>query len=383
VGDPRWPRSDFRRVFNGVIANIDSKRRDRLNIKIRDKLQRLNTPVTDVKLGGTSTNKDTLLPVCFGEVHNVEPLLVDPSNHIYQVHQGAIEGVIEVRDNGVPITVTPALSTGKFTLTQTPVGVITASVQGDKPSAYTNTVADIIQRLATGFGQASQRLTLADIDTANFAAFKTACPQPVGIYAGDRENVLAMCQELAASVGAQLSVSRDGLLRLLRMSFPGTGSGFIITPADMLAEEIAVSNVSDVISAVKLGFCKNYTVQSSLSSGILEEHKELFSEDYLTATSSSPTVAANYKLDVDPVQQNTLLLRRTDADAEALRQLNIKSVPRITYRFTGFSRCLTLDIGQDVTLVHPRFGLSAGKSGVVSSLTPDWVNNKVVIEVTV
>lgn len=130
IGDVRWPRADFRLVFDGIVANIDTKNRGRINLKISDKLQRLNTPITDNKLGGTTENADRLIPLCFGECHNVEPLLVDPVINEFRVHDGPIEGIIEVRDNGVPVAFTPFLSTGKFRLAAQPSGQITASVQG-------------------------------------------------------------------------------------------------------------------------------------------------------------------------------------------------------------------------------------------------------------
>jgi hypothetical protein len=77
IGDVRWPRSDFRLVFDGIVAQFDTKARNRFNLKVSDKMQRLNTPVTENKLGGTTTNADKLLPLCFGECHNIEPLLTN------------------------------------------------------------------------------------------------------------------------------------------------------------------------------------------------------------------------------------------------------------------------------------------------------------------
>jgi hypothetical protein len=130
IGDVRWNRTQFRQIFDGIVAGMDTKNRGRINLKISDKLQRLNGPITETKLGGTTANADRLLPLCFGECHNVEPLLINPSVNEYQVHDGAIEQIIEVRDNGVPVAFTPFLSTGKFRLAKQPSGQITASVQG-------------------------------------------------------------------------------------------------------------------------------------------------------------------------------------------------------------------------------------------------------------
>jgi hypothetical protein len=91
IGDVSWVRADFRLIFTGIVDNINSRAANRLNISLRDKLQRLNTPVSETLLGGTTPNKDRLIPLCFGEVHNVEPLLVDPATLKYKVHGSAIE----------------------------------------------------------------------------------------------------------------------------------------------------------------------------------------------------------------------------------------------------------------------------------------------------
>lgn len=134
IGDRTWVRDDFWLIFDGVVTGVDTRKRETLNLKLGDKLQRLNYPMTEAKLGGATSNADKLVPLCFGECHNVEPLLADPATHEYIVHNGTIEDIIEVRDNGVPVTVTEIPATGRFRLSSSPAGQITASVQGAVPS---------------------------------------------------------------------------------------------------------------------------------------------------------------------------------------------------------------------------------------------------------
>lgn len=382
-GDVRWPRSDFRLVFNGVVADIDSKSRTRLNIKLRDMLQRLNTPVIETKLGGTTQSKDRLLPTVFGEVHNMEPLLEDPALHTYRVHSRAINRIIEVRDNGAPVIVTADTLVGKFTLSGNPAGRITASVQGDMYPTWNLTIASIIKTLVTHFGKESTRLALSDIDTTNFDWFDAAYPQPVGIATKDRENVLEACQRLAKSMGAQLTASRTGLLQLMRLQFPGYGTPVEIGPRDMLAQNISISGRSTVEASVKLAYCKNWTLQQGLETGILEEHKNRFGTEWDTKTVRYSAIASAYRIDAEATQRETMLLRLREAEPEAWRLLDIVSVPRMTYRFEGLAHLLTLARGQAVNLTHHRFGLNAGKPGVVVSLTPDWIAGRVTVEVMV
>ena len=102
-GDPSWDSADitaihsnFKLIFDGVIGNIDSKSRETINIVVLDKLQRLNTPVTEFAIGtfgtwgtGVQTNQANILPIVFGEVFNIAPVLLDPSLLQYIVCSGA------------------------------------------------------------------------------------------------------------------------------------------------------------------------------------------------------------------------------------------------------------------------------------------------------
>lgn len=383
IGDVSWVRADFRLIFTGIVDNINSRAANRLNISLRDKLQRLNTPVSETLLGGTTPNKDRLIPLCFGEVHNVEPLLVDPATLKYKVHGSAIERLIEVRDNGVPVSVNESLVDGTFTLVAQQAGTITCSVQGDKPTTYSNRIADTITRLVTGYGKVSDRLTTADIDTAQFAEFNTAHPQPVGVYLNDRSNVIEVCQQLASSVGAQISMSREGLLRLLKITLPATGTPLVVTPSDYVAKSLEIKERVDVKAAIKVGYCKNYTTQTGLNTGLPASHKDLFMQEYLSVTAKNQSVADTYKLNTEPVQTDTLLLTESDATAEANRLLTLWQQPRTVYKFVGYSHLLTVPLGQALTLVSPRFGLSEGKTGIVVGIQSDWVSRRVTIEVLI
>ena len=538
-------RSSFTLVFDGVIDDIGSASRDRLNIKIRDKLQRLNCPVSDVKLGGTTANADSVIPLVFGEVCNITPLLINPATLQYQVHNGPIELIIEVRDNGVPIAgFTPNLAAGTFTLSASPAGVITCSVQGDKPSGvYNNTISTIVQRLALGYGKAATQFVSGDLDLTALALFDSLHVQPVGTYLSGRENVINVMQDLAASVGAAVTITRAGKLSLLYIAFPaftapvstneltntstftgwtfnnltvsgtpalltntvtnaehrmyyttGTstaktaiielkantanfaclsegnslggnycvfdlvngvvsssvgsvnasiiylGDGWWRCQADMSAGSygvlfalnigetaaqavpttpyvgtlkslyarnayygltVAASGLTSlsatdmvessfhivsripVKSASKIGYCKNWTVQTNLQTGIPVDSKNYLSTEYLTTTKSNATVATNYKLDAEPIERDTDLIASLDAIQEASRDLTIYSTPRTIYGFEGFSQCLSLVLGQSVTLVHPRFGLSAGKTGIVTKLQPDWISFRCQVEVMI
>jgi hypothetical protein len=380
IGDVRWGRADFRMIFNGIVADIAPRGRQALALKLRDKLQRLNTAISEVKLGGTTEQRDALLPIALGQVFNVTPLLTNAAILKYQVHAGAIDSIIEVRDNGAPVAFTRDLAAGTFQLQSAPAGVVTASVRGAAAGGHVDTAAQLVKRLVTTYGKASDRFTDADLDLANIAAFDAAHQQQLGVYSTARQNVLAACQMLLSSVGAQLVMSRLGLARLIKVALPGAGTPAVIRPEHMVDGTLQPTARTDVVGAVKLGFAKNWAVQDAGTLANLSEvHKPLHAEEWLTTTKTDQATLATYRLNAEPVQVDTMLLTRADADAEAQRRLDLWKVPRTTYEFEGVPELLSLELGQAVTVYSPRFGMDAGVTGIVISLAPDWETGRVTV----
>lgn len=390
IGDIRWDKADFRIIYDGIILGITGRGRSTLNLNMGDKLQRLNTPITEVTLGGSTANKDSILPLIFGEVHNISPLSTDPTQLEYMVANGLIERIIEVRDNGVVVPTTNTLGTGKFKLNATPRGTITCSIQGLKDTTsgntYYNTIADIIKFIVIQYGKASTKFTLSDIDVANFFQFTSDNPQAVGIYINDRANVLSVCQELAESVGAQLTMSSTGLLRLIKFispTDPSFTSTFDILESDIELNSLQISNVSDVSAAVKLNYCKNWTVQEELETGIPVEHKNMYALEWYNALSVDSTTITKYKLDQEPQAEDTLLLTQSDAANESSRRLELRKTQRLFYRFTGLPKLLQLQLGQQITIYNRRFGMSSGKPAIITRRDPDWKTGKVEMEIMI
>ncbi|MBY0473725.1 MAG: hypothetical protein K2Q13_01540 [Nitrosomonas sp.] len=371
VGDVRWLRSDFVTIFSGTIEDIDSRSAQTLNIKVRDKLQRLNTPITETKLGGSTPNKNEIIPLCFGECFNVSPLLSNPATLEFQTHQSAIEENLEVRVNGVPVGLVNDIAHGKFTLPVQPFGKVTLSVQGDKPASWNTTVSSIIQRIVQNYGGAN-KFTSGDLDSAQLSAFDSAHPQPVGIYISARENTLGICNQLASSVGAQLVMSRLGKLQLLKLELPAPGTPFDIGPDDIFENTIRISRKLPVKAAFKVNYNKNWTIQPELLTGIPESHKKIYATEYASVTVEDATVKSNYALDSEPIPIDTLLLTASDSINEGNRSLNLYKTPRFVITFVGKPRLVELFLGRAVTLTYPRFGLDSGKDGQVIGLSIDW-----------
>lgn len=385
LGDLAWPRAEFRLIFDGVVDDIASRGRNVLNLVLRDKLQRLNGPVTEdmitVTVNGTSTEYVT--PLTFGECHNIEPLLLSAAQLQYQFHGGPIESIIEVRDNGVPVAYADN-GQGKFTLLAQPAGQVTASVQGDKTGGtWRVTVAPLIRHLVTAYGRPDDRFTDADIDLANFDEFDDQNYQAVGLHLPERDNVIDVVNRLAQSVGAAAYMGRQGRLRLVLLALPPATSPTVVTHADMEQGTLELADRLPVSASVKIGYCRNWTVQNNLQTGIPQEHKDLFKAEWLYATQADADVASQYRLHQQPAEEGTLLLRREDALVQAQRRLYLRKTPRLVVRFTGYAPLMQLQLGDALHITHWRFGLAQGKAGLVVGLAVDWLKSRVTVEVLI
>lgn len=384
IGDPTWPRSDYTIIFSGLILDIASRDRSRINLVLVDKLEKLNNPVSEAVLTNATLDSDQLIPITFGECFNVTPLVSSSSLLQYQVHTGSIENIIEVRDNGAPVSFTKNLTQGKFTLNQTPFGQITCSVQGAKDgSLYYNTIPNIIKLIVKSYGPVATRLTDSDIDLVNFASFNTLYPSPVGVYCTSRENILDICNQLAGSIGAQVTFTATGLLKLVRLDMSGTGIQHTILPEDIEAQSLSISEKVPIKGTTKLGYCKNWTVQTSgLAGGVPPSSVNLFNTEYLFNSTTNTTTTDDYDLSTEPEAEPTLLITAAGAATESQRRNSLFSQKRVIYTMVTYSHFLFVELGDNITLTNSRFGLSS-TSGIAVSINRDWITGRVTLGVLV
>lgn len=490
LGDPSWSKSDFKVLFRGTVTDLVATERNTLNIIIADKLELLNVALTETTvLQEFKNNVLDLVPVTFGEVFNVAPLIHQTTstytsstgtigsisgtgpwtatitnmtstsglsigqriiatvgtgrlyngngtatiteinsstsinfsvavaagvtspvagtvtniipvggNTYYLVHNGPIEDIIEVRDMGVPLPAsayTKDLANGRFLLNQSTFGQVTCSVQGDKPSnTYTNKIGEIIKNIVKNHGPADNRFTDSDIDLTNFSNFDTVggagYQRPVGYYSTSKETLLDVCNKLANSVRAKLIISVGplendsdvGKLRLVQLN-SATSSNVNVTASDIEEFSLQIADKPPVRSTTKLGYCKNWTVQSSgLAEGLPAKTKEDFASEWYYSTTTNSTVKTNFKVSSEPAAEETFLISKAGADAESSLRNSLWSTTRYIYTMVGYPHLFDLQIGDFVKLTNRRFNLNE-TLGVVVTSSRDWVSGRIELGVLV
>lgn len=377
LGDVRWARSNFRMILNGMASGIARKDKFTLAIKLRDQLQRLETPISDRTFGGTSLMAGTLYPSCFGECFNITPVY-DASTDRYYVHFGPVEWIFEIRVNGLPVDATVENATGSFQLNVglPPSGVVTCSVQGDKfGGIYRNTVAALVRRIATGYGKDDGRYTDDDLDLSNLDTFETSHPQKIGLYITDNTTVKSAIDQLAGSLGAQAIPSRLGKLRLIQIGISGA-STFDIRVQHMKGGTLEPVTSMPPVAAVKLGYDRDWTVQDTKDSAIPPEHKQFFADEYIFATAENDDIVDDYRMSPTVTAKNTLLKIKAEAEAEAQRLADLNGRQRQIFKFDGTPEMLQLVLGQQVTIYHHENSMAAGVRAQIIMLAPDWKNSR-------
>ncbi len=378
LGAVGWSKADFRLILSGVVDDIIARSADQLTLRIRDRQHLLNGPLQTTLIGGSTANADKPVPVCYGECYNVEPLLIDAATRQYQVHDGQIDAITAVYDNGVSVAYTANLAAGTFTLSGAATGRITADVRGSKTAgAYINTVGDIISRLLQERGG----MTAADIDAASLSAFNGLCPQVVGLYAGQRRNLLDVLDDLIRSVGGYYSFGRDGKLRLGRLDTPAGVPVLSLTDDDVVEGRFSCRSRMLPVVVYRLGYKRNWSpLADGGSASVATARREELKTEYLTAKALNSGLSPMFVQPLEPDQQPSLLVSAAAAGAEATRRAALHGQIRYRYELECTTAPQQLELGQVVSLQHPRFGFSAGQLAVIVGITERPTDNLITLE---
>ena len=144
-----YPLADAITLAVGRVNRVGGDSDDRRTIEIVDQTKTIAAaPITVTPSVG---------PLTYGECYHITPVLTDPGTLKYAVHDGAVQSIDAVYDDGVPVTFTATASAGTFTLALAPVGKVTADVKGAKPTisgtpTYVTSTQAIMEQLISRAG---------------------------------------------------------------------------------------------------------------------------------------------------------------------------------------------------------------------------------------
>ena len=247
IGDA-WP---WTTVFTGIVDTFTNDA-ERLSLRLKVNTTPFGVPALTATYAGTGGKeggadlKFKVKPWCFGAASNVQPVLIDVTNSVYQVSAyGPINGVTACYERGasfgasygnyttyanlVAASIPPGrwatcLAEGMIRLGAPETGLITADVEGDKPSTFLRKTGEIIDRICTNAGIAS-----GSIDSTSLNGLDTALTTLltgdgyINLYLTEQTTVMEIAQRLARPCNAAAGVHpRTGKLYVCRTAAIGT-----------------------------------------------------------------------------------------------------------------------------------------------------------------
>lgn len=369
--------SDHFVYFQGVTKSIGMDE-DEVTIVVVDRKDKLEEPFPPNKF----TTGDAIgrpIPVLFGQVYNISPVLIDASTNTYKIHDGAITAIDTVYIDGVATgSYTADLPNGQLSFSTAPGGIVTCDARRNVTlGLYTNGPGAIIYELATTY---AGFVHLTDISSINFSS-ATVNPYTVGGWYPSEIKVIDAVNEFLDSCGAVLT-GASGLLDMEIVTFPTSD------PSTLLVDPITDDEIIDIEllpsapppSTIVLNYKKNYRKMTENELGASPANREFMVKDSETITDStglSTAYPSAQELIVD-----TLITNSTDATTEAARLADtFYSSERRVYRIRMKTNPLYIDIGSAVLVESSRFGLQDGEPMLVLSLLEDLAVNEVVLEV--
>mgnify|MGYP003651113304 FL=1 len=377
IGDPTWARDDFRQIASLVTESFEVVNNNKMRLRVRDKREKLNINTqNNYYTSGEAFGKP--IPLTVGQVFNLTPVLINASTHQYQVHDGQINAISQVRDSGVSVSFTANLSAGTFVLSSQPSGVITCDVQGAKPSGtYLTKTADIVEYLSK-----REALVTADIDAASIASFNTTVPYTVGFYIASRQNLISVIDKLMNSVGAYWLFNRAGKMVLWQLNNLTNSPSADFDADDVLDNTFKFVSSNLPYARAAIGYQKNFTRQTNLAGSVNEANRNLYQGDNLISTADNSSIITAHPLAVKPEPLDTLITTLTNANTESARVLALNNAVRFVYEATFSTGPFEIKLGDEISVIYPRFGFENGKNVIVVGLDEQPSSNKIKVRFT-
>ncbi len=379
--DPSY--TNLSNVFSGVSNGLWRRNQNTVEIDIRDASYQGESPLQRSLYGGTggydgsADIKDRPLPFCRGgtnsfPIKNVSPILIDPTNRIWQYNDGP-GTIVALYERGAEVFINAGDTTnlysgsvasgsyrtdnsrGLFQLGATAQGVITADVTGSFPTAgLQSTGANIARYILTE----TVGIDSGFIDTGSFIGLNADRPYISGVYITDPVDAMSVVDDLLRGLNAWLSPSRSGFLQAVLLRAPNDlaiSASYNTNQIINCTARTLPATLTPPPYRMRVGHTRRYTTQTDNWAGATtESQKQFLAEPYSYATWLSTMNLGSYRSLNDPPIIETFLLDEDDAQSLVDDLGNIFGVRRGLYDIELPSYLMTQhEVGEAITFQYP------------------------------
>lgn len=361
--------------------------RDTLSLQVDDYGFLFDRPVQTNSYAGTGglegadEIKGRPKPLLFGVERQLEPVQVDGPNHVYQIHDGAMEAVVSAFDGRSALTfdadvadittATPAagqyatsLATGYIKLGEAPEKVLTVAAKGHNSSAYgyVEDIAGLSKLLAVTFAGLSDP---GELDGVAFASLETHTAA-MGHWTGlESESIRSVLRRFCQSAGAWLWLRPNKVLTGGRITDPDADTADFDLDAqkdDLRMEPWSVQPYEIPLGRVRVGYRRYSRVLSNTEvlGAVSEADRKDAGEEYRFAKAEDAAVFVQTP-DADEIEILTNLDTEADAQALADEQLALRKTPRRLGTFAPRKGLIKRGLGNVFSLTDDRLPTSPKK----------------------
>lgn len=411
-------------VFRGTMSHAEFTA-DEVRLVIRDRLAVLDRPIQETLYAGTTIAggmgeaegrpedlKGRPKPLPFGAPLNVQAVLSNAFDRVYDLGEGGLNDILEVRDGGVLLTpsgsdhadlaallaasIPPGhwgtcLATGQIRLGSEPNGQVTARpVKG--ATAADRTAAQLARRILLRMGLVED----VDFPADDIAALDALNSAEIGYWIGaEEQTALVALSRILNSIGATCGPDRLGVFRLYRLD-DIAGDDFPVatfTAAEILREGDGLERLgtgdrgSGVPSwRITMNYGHNGAVMSAAeladeALSLSDPFRAFAGQEWRSVVAEDEAVKAAHLLSPELVFES-YMIHEADAQAEADRRKTLYGRRRDRYRVPAKSYLAEpVDLNSVVALRVNRFGLSAGKRFRVIGLDENHEERETTLDV--
>lgn len=377
VGSSDLSLAQFMQVFVGTIKKFRFAD-NAVEIILSDQKEKLNKEIQSTLFPDTEDYpagiRKTIMPICLGSPFNISPIMIDNVGETFQFHDKTLSSTsVFSRDKGVSSANTGDFTDGKFTLTTTPVGAVTASIIRD---STLNNLAYVFKSIVT---RVYPKAVFND-DTLTYPFFKSYS-KDIGIFLTEKTNTVQLLDEMLNQVRACWFFNSAGAIEIAQLDVPKTTPDFTIEPYHIVSISIASNDDYELAHTVKMGYMKNWTVQKLADlpelDTISKEQKAALGRDYLGYSQAvNDGMQATYPSAILKEIENSYLIHANEAQTEAQEWATICSVPRFTIsvkctNYEGQDGTRQIRLGDTIQVTSIRYGI---KKGVVTKITQHFAS---------
>ncbi len=361
-------RGDFDLQWQGVGEQMEYDD-NTIRLRVKDRLYIFDKPIQTNLYASSAANalEGQPKPILIGINALCEPPLIDSTNRVYQLHDGAMESSpLNIYDRLVQLTITTDYTVnaaaGTFTLNASPAGIVAADAAKYTTSGFMM-IKDILEHVVTNYAG----LVSGDLD-ASFSSVSS--PLPLAMYIRESENIASVLDKFINSVGGFYYFTRLDKFTAKILTEAQSPADISLSDRDIVSYQREQTAMP--VYSVRIGYNRNNRphtkAEAATSVALLTAARASQEWQYKSAVDNAVKTAYPNAREIELLcySDNTT---PSSVQDEADRILALYKTQRDVIAATVNKNAFSFELGQTVYVEFERYGFEAGAFFKVISTT--------------